>query len=145
MKTIYTAVMERLKTQVPALKWIELDIGQLSQQQPPVAFPCALVGIKLTRCQSVTDTQQDCEARITVRLAFNTQLNTAAAVPDAARNTSLAVYDTIAAVYAALQGWGTDNFDSLSRTAQGDEPPRNGLFSYKLEFSTTFEDETATP
>jgi len=143
MKTIYTAVMERLKTQVPALKWIEMDIGQLNQQNPPVAFPCALVGIKLTRCQSVTDSLQDCEARISVRLAFNTQLNTAAAVPDAARNTSLTVYDTIAAVYAALQGWGTDNFDSLSRTAQGDEPPRNGLFIYKLEFSTSFEDETA--
>ena len=143
MKTIYTAVMERLKSQIPALKWIDLDRGQLSQPKPPVAFPCALVGIKLPKCKSVTDSIQDCEARITVRLAFDTNMRTAGATPEAARSASLAVYDTIADVYAALQGYGTNNFDSLDRVSQGDEPTKNGLFIYKIEFSTTFEDETA--
>lgn len=143
MKTIYTAIIARLTDQVPALKWIEMDMGQLSQAQPSVAFPCALVGIKLPKCKSITDTLQDCEASITIRLAFDTQMRTSAATPEIARNTSLAIFDTIADVYAALQGWGTDSFNTLDRKSQGDEPAKNGLFIYKLEFSTTFEDATA--
>lgn len=143
MKTIYTAVMERLQTEIAALKWIDLDTGQLSQPQPPVAYPCALVGIKLPKCKSMTDTLQDCEARISIRLAFDTQMRTSAATPEANREASLAVYDTIADVYAALQGWGTDQFNTLDRTSQGDEPTKNGLFIYKIEFSATFEDATA--
>ena len=142
MKTIYTAVIARLSETVPALKWLEMDMGQLSQPQPPVKFPCALVGIKLPKCKSITDTLQDCEARITIRLAFDTQMRTASLVPEESREASLAVYDVIAGVYAALQGWGTGHFNTLDRTSQGDEPTRNGLFIYKLEFSTTFEDAT---
>ena len=143
MKTIYTAILARLQEKVSALKWIDLDTGQLSVAQPPVAFPCALVGIKLPKCKSITDTLQDCDARITIRLAFDTQMRTSAATPEDARNSSLAVYDTIADVYAALQGWGTANFNTLDRITQGDEPTKNGLFIYKIEFSTTFEDATA--
>lgn len=143
MKTIYSAVIARLEEKVPALKWIEMDLGQLSQPNPPVAYPCALVGIKLPKCKSLTDTLQDCEARISIRLAFNTQLTTSAATPEESRNASLVVYDAIAAVYAALQGWGTEHFNTLDRTSQGDEPGKNGLFIYKIEFSTTFEDATA--
>jgi hypothetical protein len=70
-------------------------------------------------------------------------MRTSAATPGESRTASLAVYDTIADVYAALQGWGTQYFNTLDRTSQGDEPARNGLFIYKMEFSTTFEDATA--
>jgi len=143
MKTVYSEIIARLVEKVPALKWIEMDMGQLSQAQPSVKFPCGLIGIKLVKCRSITDTLQDCEARISIRLAFDTQLRTSAATPEESRNASLAVYDTIADVYAALQGWGTQYFNTLDRTSQGDEPTKNGLFIYKLEFSTTFEDATA--
>jgi len=143
MKTIYTAVMARLQTQVPALKWIDLDTGQLNQAKPPVTYPCALIGIKLPNCKAISDTLQDCNAVITIKLAFDTQMRTAAGTPEQAREASLAVYDTIADVYKALQGYGTANFDSLSRTKQGDIPRRDGLFEYDQEFATSFEDATA--
>jgi hypothetical protein len=143
MKTVYTAVLDRLTEKVPALKWIDMDTGQLSVTPPPLKFPCGLIGIKLPKCKSITDSLQDCEARISIKLAFDTQMRTSAATPGESRTASLAVYDTIADVYAALQGWGTQYFNTLDRTSQGDEPARNGLFIYKMEFSTTFEDATA--
>lgn len=142
MKTVYSAVIARLEEKVPALKWIEMDLGQLSQPKPPVAYPCALIGIKLPKCKSLTDTLQDCEARISIRLGFDTQMRTSTATPEESRNASLAVYDTISDVYAALQGWGTEHFNTLDRTSQGDEPTKNGLFIYKIEFSSMFEDAT---
>lgn len=143
MKTVYNAVIARLEEKVPAFKWIEMDMGQLSQPNPPVAYPCGLIGIKIPKCKSLTDTLQDCDARISIRLGFDTTMRTAAATPQAARAASLAVYDIIADVYAALQGWETQYFNSLDRVSQGNEPPKNGLFIYKIEFSTTFEDATA--
>jgi hypothetical protein len=142
MKTIYLAIMEQLES-LSALKWIDLDTGQLATPKPSVSFPCALVGIKLPKSKSLTDTIQDCDARITVKLGFDNKVRTAAKTPEVARTASLAVYDIIADVYKILQGFRTENFDNLNRVSQGDEPTKNGLFVYKIEFSTAFEDRTA--
>ena len=142
MKTIYLAIMEKLES-LSALKWIDLDTGQLAAPKPSVLFPCALVGIKLPKSKSLTDTIQDCDARITVKLGFDNKVRTAAKTPEVARTASLAVYDIIADVYKILQGFRTENFDSLNRVSQGDESTKNGLFVYKIEFSTAFEDRTA--
>jgi hypothetical protein len=145
MKTIYTAVMARLKDKVPALRWIDLDTGQLEAgDRPPVAFPCALISISIASARDVTDTIQECSARVRVRMAFDQPAKTDSATPAAVLQQSLNPYDVIADVYAALQGFYTANFDSLSRARQDRETSRNGLFVYSLEFITTFTDETAT-
>lgn len=149
MKTVYTAIMERLKTRVPALKWIDLDTGQLETgsgeiDRPAVAFPCALVTIGVTRSSDITDLIQDCEASIVIRIAFDQQMRTNAAAPAQAINAGLTPYAIIADVYSALQGYGTVNFDPLSRISQGKENGMNGLFIYRIEFRTTFEDQTAS-
>lgn len=146
MKTVYTAVMDRLKTQVPALRWIDLDTGQLDTAEadrPAVAFPCALVAISITRSSDITDLIQDCEARVTVRLAFNQPMRTNSVAPSKVIETAMNPYDTIADVYAALQGWGNASFDPLTRISQDKENSRSGLFVYRLEFRTTYEDQTA--
>lgn len=144
MKTIYTALMARLKDKVPALRWIDLDTGQLeTNDRSPVAFPCALISIAIASATDITDTTQECSARIKVRLAFNQPAKTDSAAPANILEKSLNPYDLIADTYAALQGYYTDHFDSLSRTRQDRENNRNGLFVYSIEFSTTFVDETA--
>ena len=138
--------MARLEEQAPKIKWIDLDTGQLDKRtdKPAVAFPCALVGIAIRPTRNITDKIQDCEATITVRLAFDNQSGrTSAQAPETGRGKSLEVYDAIADVYAALQGWGTAAFDTLTRSSQGKENSVNGYFQYRLEFKTTFEDNTA--
>lgn len=145
MKTIYIAVMERLKTKVTSLKWIDLDTGQLESagDRPAVAFPCALLTIEIPRADDITDLDQDCEARITVRLAFNQEMRTNSAAPVRVIDAAMNPYDVIASAYAALQGWGNASFEPLSRTSQGKENSRTGLFVYRMVFKTRFEDQTA--
>lgn len=136
--------MARLKEKVPALRWIDFDTGQLeSQERPPVAFPCALLSISINNARDITDTVQDCSGRVKIRLAFDRQMKIDSATPKAQLAIALNPYDTIADVYAALQGFGTENFDLLSRTRQDKENSRNGLFIYFIEFAVSFEDETA--
>lgn len=149
MKTIHNAVIEHLKAAVPALKWIDKDKGQLKKtengQKPAVAYPCALIGITLTKCSDIYDGVQDCDVSVSVKLAFDPYLmdRTSAEVPEDVRNESLEPYDIIADVYAALQGFdGDDKFDPLSRTAQGEEA-HDKLFIYKQVFKSSFEDHTA--
>lgn len=145
MKTIYSAVMARLEAEVTKLKWVDLDTGQLDARtdKPAVVFPCAIIGIAIRPVRAITDTIQDCEATITVRLAFDNQPGrTSSQTPAPVREKSLEVYEIIAEVYAALQGWGTQNFDTLTRISQVKENNVNGYFQYRLEFKTTFEDNT---
>ena len=67
MKTIYTAVMARLKEQVPAIRWIDFDKGQLdSSDRPAVAFPCALISIGINNTKDITSTSQDCTATLKI-------------------------------------------------------------------------------
>lgn len=141
MKTIYNAILTRLKT-VSGIAWIDLDIGQLTVSPPPVAFPCVLISIQLPKAKDITDKIQDCTGNVKVKIAFNALKSTSAATPEITRENSLKVYDTIADVFKALQGFGTANFASLSRTRQGDEQ-RNGMFISTMEFATEFEDNTA--
>lgn len=144
MKTIYLALMAQLQAEVPEIKWIDLDTGQLdSSTRPAVAFPCALIGISIQPKSNITDYIQDCSATISVRLAWETSVRTSNNTPALELEKSMAVYDTIAAVYKALQGFSTANFDSLMRKRQDREKSRHGLFQYRFDFSTEFEDNTA--
>jgi hypothetical protein len=144
MKTIYSAIIARLQSKVPALKWLDMNIGQLeTTERPAVAWPCALVAIKITRAKSITDTLQDCEAQVIITLGFDVPERTSANAPEAARAAGLGAYDVIADVYGKLQGWGTANFDSLDRISQGEGFVKNGIYRYPVIFKTQFEDATA--
>lgn len=144
MKTIYTAVINRLIDQVPALKWIDMDIGQLdSQERPAIALPCCLITISIPNPKAISDTFQECDARIGLKLIFDIPERTNSVATEANRLAGLANYDIIAATYAALQGYETENFDSLNRTSQGPGAVKRGLWIYPMDFTARFEDATA--
>ncbi|MFV0366227.1 MAG: hypothetical protein ACK5JS_06965 [Mangrovibacterium sp.] len=138
MKTIYQPIITQLE-QIKALRWIELNIGQLSEKEPSVAYPCALIDIRIPTASSLHDHLQACKAVIKITLAFNTDIRTAASAPEAVRNQSLAVYDTIGEVYSKLQGFQTEHFNALSHTSQAPQMSKKDLFMYEMLFETEFE------
>lgn len=143
MITIYTELLEKFKTEHPEF-FVDLDCGQLDGiERPAIALPCALVDIAIPLAKNVTDTIQDCKAKIKVRLIFNPIGRTASNTPTVELTNSLEVYTKIADVYKMLQGFFTKHFDSLSRTNQGKEKSRHGYFQYAIDFECEFEDHTA--
>lgn len=75
MKTIYTQLIKQLQTKVPALRWIDLNRGQLDvpytdNQRPPVSYPCVLIDISVERTTAFTDTLQ--ESKQPSRLSLQT-------------------------------------------------------------------------
>lgn len=145
MRVIYEAVIKQLKEKVRELKWIDLDDGQIdTSQRPAIAYPCALVGIDIYSAEDVYSTTQVCTANIRVRIIQdNTPKRTSAQTSDAVRSKALQAYDLIEKVFVNLQGFETDQFCALSRTRQTKETHPDGLFVYRLEFSTSFEDNAA--
>lgn len=52
-KEIFIAVCDRLKTEVPGLRWIDAEEGQLNTgERPAVAFPCCLIDISYPSCET---------------------------------------------------------------------------------------------
>lgn len=145
MTELFVAVSDHLEEEVPQLKWIDADNGQLEtyEERPPVAFPCALIDVQLPQCEDFSARYQQCTATIRVRLGFDTTgERTAAQTPLMARERSLQKYALIDGVYRALQGYCTDSFTELSR--QSMTPMMIGGYKvYEMTFETTFADETA--
>lgn len=144
MRTIYQAIAAHLKTELPSLRWIDWDKGQLkAKERPPVAFPCALIGIHIAQAKDITPTIQHCDAIVRIKLGFDQPMKTEAHTPPAHLNKALEPYDLIADAYKALQGFNTPNFDPLTRVKQMEETNSHGLFTYIIDFRTEFEDNTA--
>ena len=114
MKTIFKAITAQLQT-VTELKWIDKDKGQMNFERPPVLFPAALITITVPTSQNITRIQQAGTAKIDVKLCFDYGGNTSAVTPTVDRDRSLAYYDVVDKVYAALQGFGTAEINPLER------------------------------
>lgn len=145
MKDLFIATRSRLKTEVPALKFIDKDKGQLEIDKPPVSWPCALIKIQLPRTESKDDglTIQDVQALVTVRLGFEFIGNTDGYTSDAHVATSLAYFDVEQAVYEALQGWSDSTFNKLDRGSVREEISGAGHQSILINYSTAYRDSSA--
>ena len=143
---MYTAIMAQLKKEVPQLKWIDIDYGQIDKQteRPAVAFPCAVVGISLVNCEDQYGKVQICRARVSVRIAQNPPTSrTNSEAKNDVRESALSRYDLIDDVFTALQGFGEPEMNPLTRTGQAPEKRTDGLFVYRIDFGTEFQDLTA--
>ena len=140
--------MNRLASEIPALRWIELNIGQLKLiekgESLPITYPCALIGISMPECIDITERTQDCRLAVEITLLFDPIEvgQTAANASEEDRNNALRPYDIISDVYKALQGFGTDQFNALSRISEGREYSEI-LYVYKINFLSDFVDTTA--
>lgn len=136
-KEIIAAICDRLEAEVEALRWIDIDSGQLEvTQRPAVAFPACLVDMAYPQCDDLGGGKQNVTANVTLRLVFDAPGATSAASP--VREQSLAFLDTIEAVHEALQGWSTTALSAFSRLNAQPEKNKSGLKVYRITYQTAF-------
>lgn len=144
MKALYSTILERIKSQVPEIKMIDFEMGQLetleNDQRPSVLFPCCLIDIDYTNCEDESDTTQQVEARVTLKFAFQQQNNTDSLATSAKRNAGLLVFDTIEKAHVALQGYSTDQFSNFSRRSMTPDRRFVGIKVVDVVYETTFEE-----
>jgi hypothetical protein len=140
-KQIFIDICDRIESEVPELKWIDLDNGDIDIQteRPPVAFPACFIDISYPNCEDQADSEQLVRANIIIRLAFQPQGASNNKSPVRAR--ALEIFDIVEKVHSALQGWhNAGAFSTLSRISASAERRRDGLKVYRLLYQTTFID-----
>lgn len=145
---IYLALMARLAAEVPELKYIDQDLGQLDNYdvRPTVAMPCALIDIgEFDFDDMAGKNMQHGEGLVLVRLAVDPFSASNNLAPEAVREKALSYYDIEQKIYVALHGWRTTGFSKMLRRKSIKEI-RDDKFRVKvIAFATSFEDATASP
>lgn len=105
MKRIMTDLQARLATEVPGLRWIDRNWNQLSYDQPPVRWPCALIDLEQLTTTELRGGRQQATATVSVTLADQTLGRTGMGVPPAVGETTATAGATAAqqeAVYGLI-------------------------------------------
>lgn len=138
MKEVYLAILERLKTTVPNLLWVDLEKGQMNYSKPPILFPAALIGISLPSTENITKQLQNASCAITIRLCFNFIGNTSNVTPEVELEKSLAYFNLVEEVYKSLQGYQTEYINSLERVNSIEELRPDGYKVITIGFKSSF-------
>lgn len=141
--TLFTAIQDRIKLQVPEIRFIEQDLGQLEFERPPVVYPCALIDFTDWTFEDAGENLQFAQGSINIRLAFEAFSTTHNITPDTFKNKALHYYDLEWKLYKSLQGWKPEKYGYLLRTAAATEPREDNLRVRVLQFSCGFEDLSA--
>lgn len=143
MEELYLKLIELLKD-IPQIRYIDLDTGQLMAEQPPIAYPAALIEIDLPQAEDMGDNIQRCTINFAVRIVTKTVHETNANAPVPVIKSSLEWLRLQNEVYKKLQGYGDNNFYPFSRRSGKNELTRTGLKTFALRFETSFHDHSAS-
>ncbi|SEF86478.1 hypothetical protein [Parabacteroides chinchillae] len=139
---IFIALCDHLEKEVPELRWIDEDEGQLNTAadiRPAVDFPCCLVDIQYPSCQDENETEQLVTANITLRIGFQPAGETNSKAPEAVRRKALERLDIIEKIQNCMQGWTAEEIISpVSRKSARSTVQANKVKVYTIVYGTTF-------
>ncbi len=116
---LYLALLERIKVEVPDIRHIDQNLGQLDDyvKRPELLFPCVLIDFENWNFSNLGEYGQAGEGDITIYLGFARHLSSSNLTPDAWRQAALEYYEIEWALHRALHGWEPNEWcSSLTRT-----------------------------
>lgn len=144
MKTVFKNFIERL-AEVPELRFVGEDWGQLYIDHPPVSFPCALIDLgEINYIQQGRNVQQ-AEAILNVTVADIFIDGMMAGTPEEVAESECSIYTVIEKVHARLQGYGTEKHSRLMRVSVRKIPREDTIREFLLTFKFSFSDCAAMP
>jgi hypothetical protein len=148
MKQMIQHIQDKLTREVPALKHVDQDWGQMDFfPNPPVKFPCALIDIQSAQYTNTGNFIQQGTAMVVVRL-FDLKLsNSSQKAPDNQKENAKKIWQLIEDVNKALHGQnflqvgcGLPMREQMRRTKRND-----GCYQTELYYTVQFTDTTCRP
>ncbi len=149
MKEIYLDTLSRIETQVTAIKYIDLDFGQIDNikegGRAPVGLPCALLDFDDARFSDLGNKAQLADpATLKVRLVFPMWNPGNSLVKEQVRNYAVWMYDVEVAVNQVLHGWRGSVFGPLRRTRRETEK-RSDYKVIVIYYEFSYKDISCSP
>jgi len=145
---ILAAIMSRLNTSEPNLKYIDEDWGQLDYYdgQNPVKFPCLLLELQQVTWKNQSQKVQDGEMLISLRIADMRLSNSNQKAPSNQRNATYAIWLILENIHKALHGWRPEQipqFGALTRISSNKVKRDDGIREFVIVYSTLCSDSSA--
>lgn len=144
MKQLYITLIELLK-EIPEIKWADLDMEQMQEEMPPVAFPCVLINIDFSKIEAIDFDLQHVQATFNIALHAKILSDTNANAPEKVRLQGLVYLDLVDKITAKLQGYSDACFYEFERVSVQSQNIRQGIQSTVLRFETSFRERIAKP
>lgn len=148
MKKLITDIQNRLMAAVPALKYVDLDWGQLDffYPHPPVQWPCALIDITQASYTNAAHRTQLGLVQIAINIVDLRLNNSSGKAPQTQKDNALKIYELLEAIFVALQGWTGDKaYSGLIREQYSKRSREDGITIHQLVFTTEMKDNAAMP
>lgn len=139
MKTLYLKLIELL-TEIPELKYIDLNFGQLQEEKPPLIYPAVLINIDASVTDDVQDIFQIMTGNFDLTLCVKILNESNAASPVEVREKALEYFEISEKIYKKLQGFKDSYFESFSRKTVRDQALRKGLKTTVQRFETSWKE-----
>jgi hypothetical protein len=145
---LFLSLQERIQAEVPAISYIDHDLGQLSNKnRPPVSWPCVLIDFDNFRFKNLGENVQTAKGIVVFRLGFAPHTSSSAITPEAAKEQALGYYDIEWDLHKSLHGWSPgEEFGSLSRmSATIPQESGQGIRIRELHYKIAFDDYSTKP
>lgn len=142
MKTLYLKLTELLR-EIPELKFIEENFGQLQESNPPIAYPAVLITMEVPNSDDIDEMFQNVFCNFEILIITKTIGESNSLAPEEQREKALEYYDLSDKVYQKLQGYSDGKFESFSRRSVTNRSLRKGLKTVAHRFSTSWREHTA--
>ncbi len=139
---IFIAIQQRIKAQLPDIKYVDQDLGQLKTgSRPPVSWPCVLIDFEDFSYNNLGENVQTASGTVVLRLGFAPHSNSSQAMPDSYLRQSINYYDLEWSLHKLMQGWapGTD-YGHLCRVSATTQKRTDSYRVREIRYSIAFED-----
>jgi hypothetical protein len=147
MEQLLQDIQNRLLAQVPDLKYVDEDWGQLDyySPNPPVKFPCALIDIFRADWSNEGKLLQTGLVQVRIILADWRISNSSGAAPAGQKEKAMAVRVLERQIFQALHGWsGSRNYAKLIRQSSL-RVKKEGMRQLETTYATQLTDASAMP
>lgn len=144
-KQLFKLVQTRITEELPTLRWIDANEGQLNvAERPPLAYPACLIEMSYPTCRELGagNQQVTAEFRLTIVLEPLGSYNSRA--PREISAIAMGSLDLLGALHKALQWWTADGlFMPMRRERVTPIARRDGLRVYEAVYQLDYLDTLA--
>jgi hypothetical protein len=147
MQIVYSEIITKLKTTIPALRYLNWDIGQLDGYylKPPVSYPCALISFPQIATEPIGNNALMADVVMNIKLCTEKLSQTSNLVPATVMAKGNEIWVLQKAITKALHGTDGISYNTIQQIAIQHEQREDGLQVLNIQLGFIVEDFSAVP